>query len=222
MWEPAGDRGASPPPSAAGRARALPAPSPGCFLPGSTSRAPAGPLCRRRWPDTRPRSSPERGGAAGTAAPNAARARRARRRRGKRGGEAGGGGGGSGRAVPPRLPAAINGRRGRAGRCPRLRPPRLRGSSLCARAAGRGGARLAREGRCGSEGALPGRAARGAMVQRQKAAAAGAKRRPAAALLLGPASSEDEADEAPEEVSFGAAREAAATERKLVGEAARR
>ncbi|NWR62336.1 NOL7 protein, partial [Bucorvus abyssinicus] len=58
------------------------------------------------------------------------------------------------------------------------------------------------------------------MVQRLKAAA-GAERRPPAALL-GPASSEDEADEAPEEVSFGTAREAAATERKLVGEAARR
>lgn len=44
----------------------------------------------------------------------------------------------------------------------------------------------------------------------------------AAAALPGPASSGDEADEAPEQVSFGAAREAAATERRLLGEAARR
>ncbi|XP_074685208.1 U3 small nucleolar RNA-associated protein NOL7 isoform X2 [Strix aluco] len=58
------------------------------------------------------------------------------------------------------------------------------------------------------------------MARRQKAAAAG-KRAPAAALLS-PPSSEDEADGAPEEVPFGAAREAAETERKLVGEAARR
>ncbi|NXF39163.1 NOL7 protein, partial [Nyctibius bracteatus] len=42
------------------------------------------------------------------------------------------------------------------------------------------------------------------------------------AALLSPPSSEDEAEEAPEEVTFGAAREAAETERKLVGEAARR
>ncbi|NXT42725.1 NOL7 protein, partial [Pelecanoides urinatrix] len=48
------------------------------------------------------------------------------------------------------------------------------------------------------------------------------KRGPPAALLSPPSSSEDEADEAPEEVSFGVAREAAETERKLVGEAARR
>ncbi|KAF1540757.1 Nucleolar protein 7, partial [Eudyptula albosignata] len=41
----------------------------------------------------------------------------------------------------------------------------------------------------------------------------------AVAALLSPPSSEDEA---PEEVSFGVAREAAETERKLVGEAARR
>ncbi|KAM9286215.1 LOW QUALITY PROTEIN: U3 small nucleolar RNA-associated protein NOL7 [Cariama cristata] len=52
----------------------------------------------------------------------------------------------------------------------------------------------------------------GAMARRQKAAA----------VLLSPPSSEDEANEAPEEVSFGAAKEAAETERKLVGEAARR
>ncbi|NXH12144.1 NOL7 protein, partial [Bucco capensis] len=60
------------------------------------------------------------------------------------------------------------------------------------------------------------------MVRREKVAAA-SKRAPPA--LLGPASSsseEDEADEAPEEVSFGVAKEAAETERKLVGEAARR
>ncbi|NXY15818.1 NOL7 protein, partial [Atrichornis clamosus] len=45
----------------------------------------------------------------------------------------------------------------------------------------------------------------------------------AAAALPSPASSsEDEADEAPEEVPFGVAREAAEAERKLVGEAARR
>uniref|UniRef100_A0A8C4KE37 Nucleolar protein 7 n=2 Tax=Dromaius novaehollandiae TaxID=8790 RepID=A0A8C4KE37_DRONO len=37
-----------------------------------------------------------------------------------------------------------------------------------------------------------------------------------------PLSSEDEADEAPEEVSFGVARAAAETERKIAGEAARR
>ncbi|NWS53007.1 NOL7 protein, partial [Chunga burmeisteri] len=49
-----------------------------------------------------------------------------------------------------------------------------------------------------------------------------ARRRQAAAVLLSPPSSEDEANEAPEEVSFGAAKEAAETERKLVGEAARR
>ncbi|XP_074940053.1 U3 small nucleolar RNA-associated protein NOL7 [Phalacrocorax aristotelis] len=49
---------------------------------------------------------------------------------------------------------------------------------------------------------------------------AGRGRRPAAATAaLSPPSSEDEA---PEEVSFGAAREAAETRRKLVGEAARR
>ncbi|XP_040441463.1 nucleolar protein 7 [Falco naumanni] len=44
-------------------------------------------------------------------------------------------------------------------------------------------------------------------------------RRGKVAVLLGPASSEDEA---PEEVAFGAAREAAQAERKRVGEAARR
>ncbi|XP_075561556.1 U3 small nucleolar RNA-associated protein NOL7 [Pelecanus crispus] len=58
------------------------------------------------------------------------------------------------------------------------------------------------------------------MARRQKAAAAD-MRGPAAALL-GPASSEDEAEEAPEEVSFAAGREVADTERKRVGEAARR
>ncbi|NXI87603.1 NOL7 protein, partial [Rhipidura dahli] len=57
--------------------------------------------------------------------------------------------------------------------------------------------------------------------QRAKAAAAGKRRAPAA--LPSPASSsEDETDEAPEEVSFGVAREAAVAERQLVGEAARR
>ncbi|XP_074998896.1 U3 small nucleolar RNA-associated protein NOL7 [Calonectris borealis] len=58
------------------------------------------------------------------------------------------------------------------------------------------------------------------MARRQKAAGAGKRGPPAA--LLSPPSSEDEADEAPEEVTFGVAREAAETERKLVGEAARR
>ncbi|TRZ25383.1 hypothetical protein HGM15179_001701 [Zosterops borbonicus] len=61
------------------------------------------------------------------------------------------------------------------------------------------------------------------MARRQKAKAAAAGRRKAPAALPSPASSsEDEADEAPEEVSFGAAREAAEAERKLLGEAARR
>ncbi|XP_075601249.1 U3 small nucleolar RNA-associated protein NOL7 [Balearica regulorum gibbericeps] len=46
-----------------------------------------------------------------------------------------------------------------------------------------------------------------------------ARRQKAGAALLSPPSSEDEA---PEEVSFGVAKEAAETERKLVGEAARR
>ncbi|NXV85008.1 NOL7 protein, partial [Calonectris borealis] len=50
----------------------------------------------------------------------------------------------------------------------------------------------------------------------------GAGKRGPPAALLSPPSSEDEADEAPEEVTFGVAREAAETERKLVGEAARR
>ncbi|XP_027743752.1 nucleolar protein 7 [Empidonax traillii] len=59
------------------------------------------------------------------------------------------------------------------------------------------------------------------MARRKEAAAAGKRRAPAA--LPSPASSsEDEADEAPEQVSFGVAREAAEAERKLVGEAARR
>ncbi|NXQ42990.1 NOL7 protein, partial [Catharus fuscescens] len=48
------------------------------------------------------------------------------------------------------------------------------------------------------------------------------KRRAPAALPSPASSSEDEADEAPEEVPFGVAREAAEAERKLVGEAARR
>ncbi|XP_039943071.1 nucleolar protein 7 [Hirundo rustica] len=61
------------------------------------------------------------------------------------------------------------------------------------------------------------------MVRRQKARAAAAGKRGAAAALPSPASSsEDEADEAPEEVPFGVAKEAAEAERKLVGEAARR
>ncbi|NXN90772.1 NOL7 protein, partial [Bombycilla garrulus] len=59
--------------------------------------------------------------------------------------------------------------------------------------------------------------------RRQKAkAAAPGKRRVLAALPSPASSSEDEADEAPEEVPFGVAREAAEAERKLVGEAARR
>ncbi|KAM6086843.1 U3 small nucleolar RNA-associated protein NOL7 isoform 2-T2 [Chlamydotis macqueenii] len=69
------------------------------------------------------------------------------------------------------------------------------------------------EGQAGGVGAM-------AVAGRQKTAAGGKRRPPAA--LLSPASSEDEAGEAPEEVSFGAAKEAAETERKLVGEAARR
>ncbi|NWR08382.1 NOL7 protein, partial [Paradoxornis webbianus] len=48
------------------------------------------------------------------------------------------------------------------------------------------------------------------------------KRKAPAALPSPASSSEDEADEAPEEVPFGVAREAAEAERKLVGEAARR
>ncbi|RMC16190.1 hypothetical protein DUI87_08404 [Hirundo rustica rustica] len=61
------------------------------------------------------------------------------------------------------------------------------------------------------------------MARRQKARAAAAGKRGAAAALPSPASSsEDEADEAPEEVPFGVAKEAAEAERKLVGEAARR
>ncbi|XP_015472986.1 nucleolar protein 7 [Parus major] len=61
------------------------------------------------------------------------------------------------------------------------------------------------------------------MVRRQKAkVAAGGKRRAPAALPSPASSSEDEADEAPEEVPFGVAREAAEAERKLAGEAARR
>ncbi|XP_064279459.1 nucleolar protein 7 [Passer domesticus] len=61
------------------------------------------------------------------------------------------------------------------------------------------------------------------MARRQKAKAAAAGKRRAPAALPSPASSsEDEADEAPEEVPFGVAREAAEAERKLVGEAARR
>ncbi|NXK68390.1 NOL7 protein, partial [Sylvietta virens] len=51
---------------------------------------------------------------------------------------------------------------------------------------------------------------------------AAGKRRAPAALPSPASSSEDEADEAPEEVSFGVAREAAEAERKLLGEAARR
>ncbi|NXW14223.1 NOL7 protein, partial [Circaetus pectoralis] len=56
-----------------------------------------------------------------------------------------------------------------------------------------------------------------AVARRQKAAGGG-KRGPPAALLSPPSSE----DEAPEEVSFGVAKEAAETERKLVGEAVRR
>ncbi|NWT53318.1 NOL7 protein, partial [Erythrocercus mccallii] len=48
------------------------------------------------------------------------------------------------------------------------------------------------------------------------------KRKAPAALPSPASSSEDEADEAPEEVPFGVAREAAEAERRLVGEAARR
>ncbi|KAL9869533.1 U3 small nucleolar RNA-associated protein NOL7 [Geothlypis trichas] len=61
------------------------------------------------------------------------------------------------------------------------------------------------------------------MARRQKVKAAAAGKRRAPAALPSPASSsEDEADEAPEEVPFGVAKEAAEAERKLVGEAARR
>uniref|UniRef100_A0A8B9M380 Nucleolar protein 7 n=1 Tax=Accipiter nisus TaxID=211598 RepID=A0A8B9M380_9AVES len=56
-----------------------------------------------------------------------------------------------------------------------------------------------------------------AAARRQTAAGRG-KRGPPAALLSPPSSE----DEAPEEVSFGVAKEAAETERKLVGEAVRR
>ncbi|XP_030905513.2 U3 small nucleolar RNA-associated protein NOL7 [Melopsittacus undulatus] len=49
-----------------------------------------------------------------------------------------------------------------------------------------------------------------------------AVRRGVPPAALGPSSSEDEADEAPQELSFGVAKEAAETERRLVGEAARR
>ncbi|CAN8184424.1 unnamed protein product [Coccothraustes coccothraustes] len=58
------------------------------------------------------------------------------------------------------------------------------------------------------------------MARRQKAKAAAAGKRRAPAALPSPASSSE--DEAPEEVPFGVAREAAEAERKLVGEAARR
>ncbi|NWT66505.1 NOL7 protein, partial [Prunella himalayana] len=51
---------------------------------------------------------------------------------------------------------------------------------------------------------------------------AAGKRKAPAAIPSPASSSEDEADEAPEEVPFGVAREAAEAERKLVGEAARR
>ncbi|XP_041904910.1 nucleolar protein 7 [Corvus kubaryi] len=61
------------------------------------------------------------------------------------------------------------------------------------------------------------------MARRQKAKTAAAGKRRAPAALPSPApSSEDEADEAPEEVPFGVAREAAEAERQLVGQAARR
>ncbi|NWT04111.1 NOL7 protein, partial [Mionectes macconnelli] len=59
------------------------------------------------------------------------------------------------------------------------------------------------------------------MARPKKAAAAAGKRR-APTALPSPASSSEEEDEAPEQVSFGLAREAAQAERKLVGEAARR
>ncbi|XP_029897513.1 nucleolar protein 7 isoform X2 [Aquila chrysaetos chrysaetos] len=55
-------------------------------------------------------------------------------------------------------------------------------------------------------------------VARRRKAAGGGKRGPPAALLSPPSSE----DEAPEEVSFGVAKEAAETERRLVGEAVRR
>ncbi|NXD95320.1 NOL7 protein, partial [Chaetorhynchus papuensis] len=58
------------------------------------------------------------------------------------------------------------------------------------------------------------------MARRQKAKAAAAGKRRAPAALPSPASSSE--DEAPEEVPFGVAREAAEAERQLVGEAARR
>ncbi|XP_071409307.1 U3 small nucleolar RNA-associated protein NOL7 [Pithys albifrons albifrons] len=63
------------------------------------------------------------------------------------------------------------------------------------------------------------------MARRGKVAVAAGKRR-TRAVLPSPASSScsssDEADEAPEQVPFGVAREAAKAERRLVGEAARR
>lgn len=153
---------------------------------------------------------------------------------------------------PPLLPAAINGGRGteRAAPLPRAQAAVLRPFSVegggeermmavtirwarggVARGRHGGAGRLHEAGGCDCWGAharwrrKSGSASgtglqegsMGAMARRRKAAAAGKRGPPAA--LLSPASSEDEA---PEEVSFGVAREAAETERKLVGEAARR
>ncbi|NWZ45948.1 NOL7 protein, partial [Haliaeetus albicilla] len=58
-----------------------------------------------------------------------------------------------------------------------------------------------------------------AVARRRRQKAAGRGKRGPPAALLSPPSSEDEA---PEEVSFGVAKEAAETQRKLVGEAVRR
>uniref|UniRef100_A0A8C3KA01 Nucleolar protein 7 n=1 Tax=Calidris pygmaea TaxID=425635 RepID=A0A8C3KA01_9CHAR len=91
-----------------------------------------------------------------------------------------------------------------------------RGGRGVARGVPHGGRKAGSASGAGREGGV-----RGKMAPRKKAgvaAAARGKRGPPAAHLS-PASSEDEA---PEEVSFGAAREAAEAERKLEGEAAQR
>lgn len=101
---------------------------------------------------------------------------------------------------------------------------------VCARIPRGGAGRGGRQGGCpgarrspaeGGSGSGAGGAAAAAMVRRRKAKAAATGLRRAPAALPSPASSSEE-DEAPEEVPFGVAKEAAAAERKLVGEAARR
>ncbi|XP_054499373.2 uncharacterized protein LOC129127060 isoform X1 [Agelaius phoeniceus] len=169
---------------------------------GSTSRAPAGPRCHRRWRDTRRRSSPEpwiTSGVSGAAGAGGAQ-------RGAGGLEAAAGLVRTAiKAGPPPLSCFV------CARIPRGGP-------------GLGGCPGARHSPAeGGSGSGAGGAGAAAMARRQKAkeakaAAAGKRRAPAA--LPSPASSSE--DEAPEEVPFGVAREAAEAERKLVGEAARR